>query len=429
MNAFDAARTSAGETGLAGLLATTTAPANGQGAHDPAAGATPFAQLLDQLSALPVPQDMATPVAQPMAQGPSLAIPRLPAQQLRQTFDAQASPQDEQASIRIPALDCALPRQVTGKMVPAAVMHGTILPADPATEVPRDEATGMNEARPPSDQPVEMMEHDVSALPSLATAQLAAAAAPLWIAAQAAPVRAPGGGFLQAGQSMSRESAVPAAASPASTPAPAAPAVTLIAADLPATRPGGSAAVADEPRDLVVAMAPGRPTMPVPTDLHGLAASAEPRAAAPQVGLAQQPPAMQDLTQIVERLAAAREAAAPAATQLAVDHAEFGPLSLSIRQGECGELAIAVAAADRDSQVALVAAIAQGEAPAFEQAPDRRGGDPAGREPATASQHGEQRGQGGQRDRLAGQQQQRQPMPQRRPAQERDGETRTGTYA
>jgi hypothetical protein len=422
MNAFDAARTSAGDTGLAGLFAATATPANGQAAQGPPPGVTPFAQLLGELNALPVPQGSGAPVPLPVAQAGAVlpALARLPGQQFRQLADTltQAVAPAEQAP-RLVALNCGLHLSGTGKIVPPAVPRGTILPAEPATEGPQTETGETLAALPIADQPAGAAEPQLVAFLPLPSPTIATTTT----------MRPADGGTVRADPAIAREPAMPPVAASTSPTYPAAPAIMLTAAGVPALAAGdGAAAMERASREPAFATASTRPPVPVLTDAHA-AGIAEPAVAALQLRPEPQQPAMQDLTQIVERLTAAREAAAPAATQLSVDHAEFGPLSLSIRQGDRGELAIAVAAADRDSQAALVAAIAQGEAPGFEQAPDRRGSESAGREPATASQQGEPRGQGGQRDRLAGQQQQRQPMPQRGPAQDQDGETRNGTYA
>lgn len=66
---------------------------------------------------------------------------------------------------------------------------------------------------------------------------------------------------------------------------------------------------------------------------------------------------MQALTQIVETLAAAREALAPAAAALAIDHAEFGELSLRIDQQRDGRLAVQIEAASPEAHRAVAAAV------------------------------------------------------------------------
>ena len=69
-----------------------------------------------------------------------------------------------------------------------------------------------------------------------------------------------------------------------------------------------------------------------------------------------QPP--QDLAAIVDRLAAAREAVSPAAASLAVDHAEFGPMTLRFEQQQDGRLSVALSAQDAEAQRALAVALA-----------------------------------------------------------------------
>ncbi|MBB5732472.1 hypothetical protein FHS61_001481 [Altererythrobacter atlanticus] len=68
--------------------------------------------------------------------------------------------------------------------------------------------------------------------------------------------------------------------------------------------------------------------------------------------------ARQDLMQIVNRLVAAREAAAPATADFSIDHAEFGELSLRIDQRQDGRLAVELSARDPDAHRAIAAAMA-----------------------------------------------------------------------
>ena len=69
--------------------------------------------------------------------------------------------------------------------------------------------------------------------------------------------------------------------------------------------------------------------------------------------------ALQDLTRIVDRLAAAREAFTPAAAALAVKHADFGELSLRFDQQRDGHLAVQLSAADPDAHRAVAAAVSE----------------------------------------------------------------------
>jgi hypothetical protein len=69
--------------------------------------------------------------------------------------------------------------------------------------------------------------------------------------------------------------------------------------------------------------------------------------------------AAQDLARIVDRLAAAREALAPAAAALAIKHSEFGELSLRFDQQRDGHLAVHIAASNAEAQRAIIAAASQ----------------------------------------------------------------------
>lgn len=71
------------------------------------------------------------------------------------------------------------------------------------------------------------------------------------------------------------------------------------------------------------------------------------------------PAAVQDLAQIIDRLTAAREASVPAAAVVALNHADFGDLSLRFNQGREGGLSVQIAAADPDAHQAITAAVAQ----------------------------------------------------------------------
>ncbi|GEM_PF-2174489 len=67
---------------------------------------------------------------------------------------------------------------------------------------------------------------------------------------------------------------------------------------------------------------------------------------------------MADLAQIVDRLAAAREALAPAKAALSIDHAEFGELTLRFDQGQDGRLTAELAGANAETHRAVAHALA-----------------------------------------------------------------------
>jgi len=67
--------------------------------------------------------------------------------------------------------------------------------------------------------------------------------------------------------------------------------------------------------------------------------------------------ALQDLTRIVDRLAAAREAFMPATAAMAVTHADFGELSLRFDQHREGQLAVQLSATDPEAHRAIAAAV------------------------------------------------------------------------
>jgi hypothetical protein len=69
--------------------------------------------------------------------------------------------------------------------------------------------------------------------------------------------------------------------------------------------------------------------------------------------------ALQDLARAVDRLAAAREALAPASATLAVKHADFGELSLRFEQQREGQLAVQLSASDPSAHRAIAAAVGE----------------------------------------------------------------------
>ncbi|WP_374408689.1 hypothetical protein [Pelagerythrobacter sp.] len=89
-----------------------------------------------------------------------------------------------------------------------------------------------------------------------------------------------------------------------------------------------------------------------------------------------------ELGRIVDSLSAAREAITAKTATLAIDHAEFGELSLRFDQRRDGQIAVQLSAADPDAHRAITAAVA--DRPAFNQA-----------DPGTASAQQQQAGTNG----------------------------------
>lgn len=87
-------------------------------------------------------------------------------------------------------------------------------------------------------------------------------------------------------------------------------------------------------------------------------ASAQSVAAAPlPATTANAPTPSEDVARIIDQLAAAREALAPATAALNIEHAEFGELSLRIDQRADGGLAVQVAASNLEAHRAVSAAM------------------------------------------------------------------------
>lgn len=109
--------------------------------------------------------------------------------------------------------------------------------------------------------------------------------------------------------------------------------------------------------DLSALQAREPPSTPSPAAAPGSPAATPPAgAAAPAIVPAPVDP-LGDLAAIVDRLAAAREALAPAAASLALAHAEFGALTLRFEQQQDGRLLVGLSAQDADAQRALAAAL------------------------------------------------------------------------
>lgn len=109
--------------------------------------------------------------------------------------------------------------------------------------------------------------------------------------------------------------------------------------------------------------------------------------------------ALQDLTRVVERLAAARDAFAPAAAALSVRHDEFGDLSLNFDQQRDGQLAVRLSAADPDAHRAIAAALGERSAAAATTADSQSG---------SGQSQGQARGAAAERDASGGNSAQRQ---------------------
>lgn len=92
-----------------------------------------------------------------------------------------------------------------------------------------------------------------------------------------------------------------------------------------------------------------------------VSAPADAAAPAPVVPLATAPaaaPSPFDINAVLDRLVAAREALMPAEAALAVQHSEFGEISIRIEQGSDGRLSAELSAADPELQRAVNAALA-----------------------------------------------------------------------
>lgn len=138
---------------------------------------------------------------------------------------------------------------------------------------------------------------------------------------------------------------------------------------------------------------------------------------------------LQELTRIVDRLAAARELFAPAAESLAIEHAEFGELSLRFDQRRDGGLSVQLSASNPEAHRAVAQAVG---AQSFQMAADdRTGAGQSQAQPQSSTSRGtaerEASGNGGapRHEQQAAQQQHRR-APRQDPGA---GTRRTGIFA
>ena len=142
--------------------------------------------------------------------------------------------------------------------------------------------------------------------------------------------------------------------------------------------------------------------------------------------------ALQELTRIVDRLAAAREVFAPAVEALAIEHAEFGELSLRFDQRRDGGLSVQLSASNPDAHRAVAQAVG---AQAFQSAADDRAGPGQQGQAQTPARGGpsDREGAGGygsaaRHEQPASQQEQRRSAPQDQ-RQANGGRHRAGVFA
>lgn len=277
-----------------------------------------------------------------------------------------------------PAPGTALPIVLrSGKTLP--VLAGAMLPGSANEAGANDVQHDVGEAMPAE------ADGEATALPGNAVLPLAVpvqpalpaadgAAPSLPASASAAPTarKAPVGTPPKG--SPNGQSALPPKPAPDQTPvaqAPApsvtvhvAPPVEASANDQPATAPGKEPRLAkkDAPvtTDSLIAATPAKmaPQLPAPT----VAPSNTPvDSLGHRAHVGGTPPspaaALHDLTSVVDRLVAAREALAPATAAMTLQHGELGDLSLRFDQHRDGHLAVQLSASDPDAHRAIVAAV------------------------------------------------------------------------
>ncbi len=226
----------------------------------------------------------------------------------------------------------------------------------------------------------------------------------------------------QAALAVSAKPAGKASPAPAKEAAPAtAVAITVAAKTEAATAPTAIATAAAE----IAASAPAKPQRgepiraeaPLQPVLHATPSTATAVDAAPAPSAQTMPvatasaamPSSADINAALDRLVAAREALMPAEAALAVEHAEFGEISIRFEQGSDGRLSAELRAADPELQRAVTAAVGADRGMAM-------GSDADGGRPTALAQ---QRGSSTGGETASGERSQ--------PGQERDTNQRRGT--
>jgi hypothetical protein len=183
-----------------------------------------------------------------------------------------------------------------------------------------------------------------------------------------------------------QRTATPAQASPAEAAAqPPVPAVTAVAITVAAAahgdaRPAPDAAAAQSATptrakpahaaDLPRIDAPQGP-MPSPILAQFNQADASATMNNPVVAASVATPSARDIGAALDHLVAAREALMPAEAALAIDHAEFGEVSIKFEQSQDGRLSAELTAADPELKRVVTAAIAADRGPATGSDGDR----------------------------------------------------------
>ena len=130
----------------------------------------------------------------------------------------------------------------------------------------------------------------------------------------------------------------------------------------PGQTPSKDSAAEPPARLLSIAATAASPFQPTEAPTTALASASAQPVLAPSLAAAPlaptQPAAMQDLSAIVDRLAAAREALAPATAALTLDHAEFGEMTLRFEQQQDGQLSVGLSASNAEAHRAVAAALA-----------------------------------------------------------------------
>lgn len=278
--------------------------------------------------------------------------------------ESEASPNNSAASTD--------PKHVieTAMAAKAASPTGKILPV-PLPEAAEAETAEVTTAETPDAAVAELADIEID--PATALALLAGLAQqlkevaekPQPVAADIARTALPQAAALAASARPAGK-AIPAAAKDAAPPTTVA--ITVAPKSEAAPAPASTATATPE----IAANAPSKPQRaepiraeaPLQPVLHATpsiaaAVDAAPAPSAPAMPVATAPAAMPspvDINAALDRLVAAREALMPAEAALAVDHAEFGEISIRFEQGSDGRLSAELRAADPELQRAVTAA-------------------------------------------------------------------------
>jgi len=374
------------------LLSTALPPLNAAaGATDPLAGGQAVSGFAGLLKGLPT---------QAGSSSVSVGLPGGPAAVATDNKEPVVDSQTLVAAEHAPAQAAGAAKAETaaGKILPVALPEAAEMGREPEL-VAKDAPEGPDKSQ--SEEPAAAVVDPLLALPGLAIAPAFSAILAGELSSEAALVGAAAPPTIRAGKPLSVKTATATVTSPPRAPVTSEPkpqaadgqatdARSAVAVQISvATRPEASPVTptASAPAELAAAIQPKpvrpaeRPrveaSLPSHQSLYASLSPTQPNFASPiqavQVASAPaQAPSPADINAALNRLVAAREALVPVEAALAIDHADFGEVSIRFEQSSDGRLSAELRAADPDLQRAVTAAVAADRG--FSTGPEGDGG-------------------------------------------------------